>query len=902
MQRENFQTLANAAAQHGFNDQQERLKQQIADLEDKLFVMIVGEGKMGKSTLINTLVGKKIAPVSVIPKTWKVDIYQKAGTNEEEHALLYFRNNPQAPQRLSLTAAETRIRQEEEKKEQGQNSDLFQVRFIVHWPEQTLPNNIALVDTPGYRQERGESNVNARLYGAQGIEIEGDDPFQYFYHRSEIVLWCIRGNKIHDKDTQQFLESVAYQQKPIVGVLTWMDQIPETRWTAIGEEAGMLHKKYIQNFVFTAFGSNETLKQKTLQDLQTRLLTLLQKSGEKSILKQKNYEVEQTLFVQQLDAIVEVYRKNTKAYYHTIQRLESDAENLEKAILKEISEFWYSVKNQALQKIDALWQQSAEDIDNFQDLVIENSFDRSSIRRFSEQQVNKSAQRLNQNTNTTLQQVNWTALQLKSASHAEKKVALAIHYPTFSCDYDHNFSFHLSGDEGDGHGLLAGGAGALLGAALLGPIGLAGAALFSVGKQWGKKQESIKKAKRAISDFCESKSSGLQSAIQHGIHNYLKDSINAVNQSFLKHHGRDIKAVLKHVYAADQSLSDIAWPKTTIALPPNLFQAPDNYPQGKYSIDFIQYDAEKIQVWEEGFKKLFQHLFAEWLKKQKNALAVWEKTLEHQIDQKALNNITFMYPETFNIKASYQNHFQNNFLNYLAKAKDTSGNSYQSKFIADFQTTQESLVQEINLTNERLYRRAEKVLDGMEQTEIRRLQEILQQAKNQCKQWIKEKHEVFSCTLPTFSAQTWLTTLEKQYPQLDQKLFHYIRTKHQQHIEKIHVQIKDTTNALKACFEKQQVVLQIREHHSEVINKLLHTYQQMLKNRKQYEQLKEKFIQKQLPLVLQSDSDFINRLFAAMENYATTEGIEKPALENLMQQAEALIAQKSSSPQCLESL
>lgn len=183
-------------------------------------------------------VGKKVAPVSIIPKTWKVDLYES--TAGAEHATLSWHSHSEES-RVALAEAEQFCKQQEQKAQQAKahelawKSDLYQVHWRVNapWP----PPGVALVDTPGFSQLRADASVGSTfLYGSRGIVFQASDAFKYYFYRADAVLWCIRCDKLEDHDTLEMLES-AKKRTDIVGVLTHMDKVPSERWGEVEDKA-----------------------------------------------------------------------------------------------------------------------------------------------------------------------------------------------------------------------------------------------------------------------------------------------------------------------------------------------------------------------------------------------------------------------------------------------------------------------------------------------------------------------------------------------------------------------------------------------------------------------------------------------------------------------------------------
>ena len=52
-----------------------RLQSLAADLNSPFLLFVVGDGKFGKSTLINALIGCEAAEAGQLPRTWKIDVF-----------------------------------------------------------------------------------------------------------------------------------------------------------------------------------------------------------------------------------------------------------------------------------------------------------------------------------------------------------------------------------------------------------------------------------------------------------------------------------------------------------------------------------------------------------------------------------------------------------------------------------------------------------------------------------------------------------------------------------------------------------------------------------------------------------------------------------------------------------
>jgi len=205
----------------------------LARFSQPISVFIVGEGKFGKSTLINALIGQgqEVAKTHFLPKTWHITRY--VPTSSEERYEIYYDYQHEDTERFEILCKkcsnnsiinsglvklnklsqlqEILDSEEAEKKKNATNSPIWQVL-------QTVPNNnfnttMELVDTPGISQNR------------PGMLQE--ETIEDFYHRADIVLWLMIADKLNSRETNESLQSMSRYGKPIIGVINRADQIPE---------------------------------------------------------------------------------------------------------------------------------------------------------------------------------------------------------------------------------------------------------------------------------------------------------------------------------------------------------------------------------------------------------------------------------------------------------------------------------------------------------------------------------------------------------------------------------------------------------------------------------------------------------------------------------------------------
>lgn len=123
----------------------------------RFLVLVVGDFKSGKSTLVNALIGRRLCPVKATPKTAKVTRVSsmEAGTASEEVEIAFLEDRPN--QRLPLGEAKL----DDLVAVKGASTDAVQLVDVFIKPGETLLRYpLRLVDTPGLGSiEEGHSAV-----------------------------------------------------------------------------------------------------------------------------------------------------------------------------------------------------------------------------------------------------------------------------------------------------------------------------------------------------------------------------------------------------------------------------------------------------------------------------------------------------------------------------------------------------------------------------------------------------------------------------------------------------------------------------------------------------------------------------------------------------------------------
>ncbi len=563
---ERLLALAEAARRHGFLEQAERVEQRRRDLTGPLLMMVVGEGKFGKSTLVNGLLGRDAAPVGRLPKTWKVDRYLPA--SERERAELFYRGRAE-PSVMMIGEARA-VCDEEELRLSAQSagtagfrSDLFQVDWHLRMP--WLPANVALVDTPGFAQLRGDVQVEeTRLYGAEGITIVATDAFEYYYYRADVVLWCFKATKLEDRDTAEALGRVRTAGKKILGVITHMDRLPRERWEETRARAAELFGQYVSAFSFAAAGAPDAPSRiDTMEALRSRLeLEVLPHAQAIKLADHQRFLAAQGLeLAGALDAIMKMTQSNTRQYRRTKELLDEAASRAKAGAASQLESLWEEARARALGKLGGLYDRADGDVARFTSLVEQETLDRDGLLARTNAILRAAGAAREAELQKLLDAVLWEGVRLGggTARPITRRIEGAL--GNSRIEAMSSGGPRLTGEEGVAEGLLSGGAAAALGAVLLGPIGLAAAVVGFFVAQASKRSQCIDKAAEHLRTYCESTHRASLESLEQATKQQRKAALQAVWQSFGAHHGVTPKQLLERAADIDETLGQLdAWP------------------------------------------------------------------------------------------------------------------------------------------------------------------------------------------------------------------------------------------------------------------------------------------------------------------------------------------------------
>jgi hypothetical protein len=252
LQRLNLENLLHIAESYGLEDEAEHIRDRIRDNKRGLMILVSGEGNFGKSSLINAFSGKDIADVSIVPTTFKVDIYNYS-PDGKEYAVVREAGGS-AGKRMEIDQVKHACAEEEKMIQMALRSQtIYNPKIIeIEWFRAGLRfgPDLCLVDTPGLAQFllKAAALPPKRLVKGLGAAYYVEDVWDMWYHRADIVLWCFQANRLSSIETYRALSIITKRyRKTIIPVITKADQVPESDW---GKVSGEFQKRY--EYIFSA--------------------------------------------------------------------------------------------------------------------------------------------------------------------------------------------------------------------------------------------------------------------------------------------------------------------------------------------------------------------------------------------------------------------------------------------------------------------------------------------------------------------------------------------------------------------------------------------------------------------------------------------------------------------------
>lgn len=357
------------------------------NFDDKLMIFIIGNGNVGKSTLLNSLIGEEVAETNFLPNTWKIDIYspeleknmavvkyssgkqekhpidkaKQIVSNEEkkskESKKTYNQNLNQA-----LKGLKTKEEREEMKSYLGEKylykSNISEVRWPVdrNW----ILEKCLLVDTPGLNQNLHDLNQLGNIHD--------------YYHKADGVLWLLDGqtiaaanaNSLFD-ELDEVLKTVGGVRDNIISVVNRMDLVRENG----GEEAvlkvindakrifGNKFSKIIGLSAQQAFdgvknNNKDNIEKSGMLNLQNAIrdIFISKSDSVKNNAKIQGHNKLIDLTLYKLDKFYELIEEYEIMYLEKDKKLNSLKEKLKSILEKDVESFFQIYLNEVSRRVD----------------------------------------------------------------------------------------------------------------------------------------------------------------------------------------------------------------------------------------------------------------------------------------------------------------------------------------------------------------------------------------------------------------------------------------------------------------------------------------------------------------------------------------------------------------------
>jgi hypothetical protein len=596
-----MELLQTELEKNGFKDNSERVKQKRIDFNEPFMLMVIGEGNYGKSTLINSLFNKQVAPTSRLPKTWKIDIYENSNKDE---ALLFYKNL-KTPQNATIKEASYICEQEENKAKSSDNwkSELFQVKwkYKSDWIE-----NISLIDTPGFSQFRANSTYdNFNLFGTKGIQIQSFDGFEYYFYRADFIFWCIKATKLEDADTLSALKNVSTKKANIIGIITFMERIPDERWEEIKLKAVEIYGEYISDFLFFSPKEDKSTVAEIKDYINTKINTNLRELKNNSLLNYYNDELNN--YCNSLNKSSDVYDNNIRKYLTLIDNVNVDFGAIINRIEKENKLIFESILSPLENQLNSIYVRSNENPDTFIYLINNELLDRISLQKQIEPIYIKLKDEIYTLYVSLSRKLFWQTILISNKNYStDESLSLYSHNEKVieSFNTSHKLAIDFLFEDFDGFNIAVGGIAAAIGMLALGPIGLiAGALGFLFGES--KQTKVVRKAKEEITKYINKINLSTSNALNEILINTKANFIRRIDDSFKEFNGHSKEDILKYLYRTDSVLSN----KLLINLNDSVINCLNDKNQLlTYFPKLLKYDSHREYVWNKNANILYNNV------------------------------------------------------------------------------------------------------------------------------------------------------------------------------------------------------------------------------------------------------------------------------------------------------
>lgn len=123
---------------------------------DAFRMMVVGEFKRGKSTLINALLGEPVLPARVAPCT---AIITEVNYSDTPYAMLHYKDKEKDPLRISVDEIKDYVIIQDDENDAQSSQPSPYSKVSVYYPLELCKNNVQIVDSPGLNEHKTRTEV-----------------------------------------------------------------------------------------------------------------------------------------------------------------------------------------------------------------------------------------------------------------------------------------------------------------------------------------------------------------------------------------------------------------------------------------------------------------------------------------------------------------------------------------------------------------------------------------------------------------------------------------------------------------------------------------------------------------------------------------------------------------------
>lgn len=173
-----------------------QLAHAVADLDQPLWLTVMGEFSSGKSSFVNAFIGHDVAPTGVTPTTATIHVLRYG---RERGAHIFFRDGRTEAVAWDELAARLRRISEDEAR------TILRVDMLMPLP---ILQTISIVDTPGLNS----------------ILAEHEDVARGFITKADAVIWLFTAGQVGKATEREALRSIVAAGRRVLGVLNKTDQ------------------------------------------------------------------------------------------------------------------------------------------------------------------------------------------------------------------------------------------------------------------------------------------------------------------------------------------------------------------------------------------------------------------------------------------------------------------------------------------------------------------------------------------------------------------------------------------------------------------------------------------------------------------------------------------------------